>query len=95
MYTHLLIVLWWDFSGYSWISGFRFLSECNKNNIEMHFECDFVPFRIQYFNSVLPMIVLITILSGTSLRSMTLTGTTCLESLNKNTEKENSSDTLV
>ena len=26
---------WWDFSGYSQISGFRFLSESNKNSVEM------------------------------------------------------------
>ena len=36
-----------DFSGYSQISGFRYLSERNKTGVEMHFECDFSPFRIQ------------------------------------------------
>ena len=40
----------WDFSGYSQILGFRFLSESIKNGAEMHFECDFSPFRIQMFN---------------------------------------------
>ena len=35
----------WDFSGYSRISGFRLLSENNKNGVEMHFE--FSPLRIQ------------------------------------------------
>ena len=30
-----------DFSGYGWISGSRVLSENNKNDAEVHFECDF------------------------------------------------------
>ena len=34
------------FSGYRWISGFRFLSESNENGFEMHFECLFVFFFI-------------------------------------------------
>ena len=37
----------WDFSGYSWILGFRYLSESNKNGFEMHFECELSPYRIQ------------------------------------------------
>ena len=37
----------WDFSGYSHISGFRYLSESNKNGFEMHFESEFWHFRIQ------------------------------------------------
>ena len=37
----------WDFSGYSWISGFRCLSESNKNGTEMPFECDLSPCRIE------------------------------------------------
>ena len=37
----------WDFSGCSRISGFRFLSNSNKNGLEIHFEFDFSPFRIQ------------------------------------------------
>ena len=28
----------WDFSGYSRISGFKFLSESKKNGVEMHSE---------------------------------------------------------
>ena len=35
----------WDFSSYSRISGFRLLSENNKNGVEMHFELS--PLRIQ------------------------------------------------
>ena len=34
-------------SGNSRISGLRYLSKSNTNSIEMHFECDFAPFRIQ------------------------------------------------
>ena len=37
----------WDFSGYSRISGFRYLSKSNKNGFEMHFESEFSPIRIQ------------------------------------------------
>ena len=37
----------WDFSGYSHISRFRFLSEGNTNGCEMQFECDFSPLRSQ------------------------------------------------
>ena len=37
----------WEYSGYSQISGFRFLSEGNQNGVEMHLECDVSPFRIQ------------------------------------------------
>ena len=29
------------------MSGFRFLSESNKNGVEVHLECDFSPLRIQ------------------------------------------------
>ena len=43
-----------DFSGYSRISGFRFLSKSIKNGVEMHFECDFVPFRIQMLTQFHP-----------------------------------------
>ena len=43
------INLWhgWDFSGYSWISGFKYLSENNKNGFAVHFECEFSPVKIQ------------------------------------------------
>ena len=48
----------WDFSVYSWISGFRSHSETEKAmkmvNTEMHSECDFSSFRIQG-KTVLPM----------------------------------------
>ena len=37
----------WDFSGHSWVLGFRYFSESNKNSFEMHFDCDFSPFRTQ------------------------------------------------
>ena len=37
----------WDFPGYSWISGCRYLSECIKNGFETHFECEFTFFGIQ------------------------------------------------
>ena len=37
----------WDFFACSQISRFIFLSESYKNGVEMHFECDFAPFRIQ------------------------------------------------
>ena len=37
----------WDFIGYSWIPGFRYLSESNRNVVEMHFEWEISPFRIQ------------------------------------------------
>ena len=36
-----------DFSGYNRILGIRFLWESSKNGVEVHFECDFAPFRIQ------------------------------------------------
>ena len=36
-----------QFSRYSWISGFIYLSESNNNEFEMHFECEFSPFRLQ------------------------------------------------
>ena len=38
-----------DFSGYSWISGFRCLSESIKNGVEIHFEHDFT-FQDSHFN---------------------------------------------
>ena len=38
---------WVGLFHYSPISGFRFLSECNKNSAEVHFECEFSPSRIQ------------------------------------------------
>ena len=50
----LLFFHGWVFSGHSWISEFRFLSESNKNGGEMHFECDFSPFRIQTLTQSLP-----------------------------------------
>ena len=37
----------WEYSGYSQISGVKFLSKSNKNGVEIHFECDCSPFRIQ------------------------------------------------
>ena len=37
----------WDFSGYSWISEFGYLSESNNSGFEVHFECKFSTFRIQ------------------------------------------------
>ena len=40
----ILTVHGWDLSGYSRISGFRYLSESNKTGFEMHFEYEF---RIQ------------------------------------------------
>lgn len=45
--TVVLMTHGWDFSGHSWISGLRLLSESNKNGAEMHLECDFSPFKIQ------------------------------------------------
>ena len=36
-----------NLSGYHHISGFRCLSESSKNGFEVHFECEFLPFRIQ------------------------------------------------
>ena len=44
-----------DFSGYSQISGFRFLLESIKKDVEVHFERDFSPLRIQTFKAVQPM----------------------------------------
>ena len=35
----------WDLSGYSRISGFTFRKK--KSGFEIHFDCDFSPFRIQ------------------------------------------------
>ena len=43
----------WDFCSYSQISGFQF-SESSKNSVEMHFECDFSPFRIQTLTQSYP-----------------------------------------
>ena len=43
----LLLHRGWDFSGCSWISGFRCLSESNKNGVELHFKCDFSQLRLQ------------------------------------------------
>ena len=37
----------WDFSGYSQISWFKYLSESNKNCFETHFEYGFSPVMIQ------------------------------------------------
>ena len=36
----------WDFSSCGWSSGFRFLSESNKDDIVMHFQRNFAPLRI-------------------------------------------------
>ena len=36
-----------DFSRYNQISRFTFLTESNKNSVQLHFECVFSPFRIQ------------------------------------------------
>ena len=44
----------WDFSGYSQISGLRIFSESNKNVVEMHFQCDILPSRIQTLNQSHP-----------------------------------------
>ena len=44
------LIMGGDFSGYSRISRFRYLSESNQNGVEMHFECDFSHFRIQSVN---------------------------------------------
>ena len=62
LYCYLVCYLvlychWCDFSGYIRISGFRFLSESNKNGVEMHFECDFPSFRIQTLTQSHPCIV--------------------------------------
>ena len=48
----------WDFSGYRQISGFRLLSESNSSGVEMHFEYDFAPFRIQTLTQSHPWCVL-------------------------------------
>ena len=37
----------WDLAGYNLISGVKFLSESNKNGIEVHFECDFLLSLVQ------------------------------------------------
>ena len=37
----------WDLSGHSKMTGFRYLSESNRNGFEMHFESEFSPSRIQ------------------------------------------------
>ena len=52
----------WDFSRYRWISGFRCLSEGNKNgfDFEMHFECEVSTFR--NFNLVPPCICFVRLL---------------------------------
>ena len=45
--TNTSVLHGWDFSGFSWISGFRCISGSNKNGFGMHFEVEFSPFRIQ------------------------------------------------
>ena len=45
----------WDFSGYRQVYGFRFLSESNKNGVEMNFEVDFFAMQDSNFNLVPPM----------------------------------------
>ena len=47
LFSFILVLSWWDFSGYSRISRFRCLSESNENGFKVHFECEFSPFRIQ------------------------------------------------
>ena len=54
-----MIIIWpgWDFLGYSWISGFRYHSESNKNVVEMHFGCDIWLCRIQTLTQSYPRVV--------------------------------------
>ena len=49
--------LGWGSSGYSRISQFIFffLSESNRNGVEVYIKCYFSPFQESEFNSVLPM----------------------------------------